>query len=142
MLSLRGKTEAVVEWLRGWDGLEGALRLFAVSNTDGDATMQPSSTQSVLAEFIDGRCEYEYLFDLGMVLPWSAGADAVNSDAAALMESFQDWVNAQGRAGSYPDWPGAEINSLGSVYGAPTVQVSQDQRRARYAFQARITFIE
>lgn len=142
MLSLEGKTEAVMEWLRGWDGLRGCLKLCAVQNRDGEAVMQPSSAQSVLAEFIGGRKQYEYVFDLGMVLPWSGGADEVNAEAVSLMEGWADWVGAQGAKGSFPEWPGAEIDSVEAVYGLPSVQVSQDQRRARYAFQARIVFKE
>lgn len=142
MLSLQGKTKAVMEWLQGWDGLKGCMKLGALRNVDGDASMQPSSVQQVLAEFIDGRKEYEYVFDLGLVLPWSGGSDDVNAEAMALCEGFIDWVNAQGAAGLSPDWPGAEIEGVEGVYAYPSVQVTQDQRRARYAFQARITFIE
>lgn len=142
MLTLKGKTDAVMDWLRGWDGLEGCLKLCASVNADGDASMQPSSVQQVLTEFIDGRCEYEYVFDLGLMLPWSGGADDTNAEALSLCEGFIDWVNAQGREGSYPEWPGSTINSVGSVYAYPSVQVIQDQRRAKYSFQARITFIE
>lgn len=142
MLTLKGKTDAVMDWLRGWDGLEGCLKLCASVNADGDASMQPSSVQQVLTEFIDGRCEYEYVFDLGLMLPWSGGADDTNAEALSLCEGFIDWVNTQGREGSFPEWPGSTINSVGSVYAYPSVQVIQDQRRAKYSFQARITFIE
>ena len=142
MLNLKGKTEAVMDWLRGWGGLEGCLKLCAISNSDGDASMQPSSVQQVLAEFIDGRCEYEYVFDLGLMLPWSGGADGTNAEAVELCEDFIDWVNAQSGERNLPRWPGATINSLQSVYAYPSVQVTQDQRRAKYSFQARITFIE
>lgn len=142
MVKLEGKAEAVMRWLRGWDGLDGRMKLAAVENRSGDAGFLPGYALATLAEYIDGRCRYEYVFDVSAVLPWSSGADGSNAEAVGLMESFIDWVNGQGERGSFPDWPGAEIHEVGSVYAAPTVQVTQDQRRAKYMFQARIVFTE
>lgn len=137
-----GKTEAVVEWAKGWPDLNGYIKLNAITSESGDASIDTVYNESKVQEFIDGRALREYTFALVMMADWSDGFDATNAEANRLSESWIDWVDSQ-YPDNVPDWPGAMFQSIESVYNVPSLAaVYQDESLAKYMFQAKITYIE
>lgn len=137
-----GKTEAVVEWAKGWPDLNGYIKLNAVTSEAGDASINTVYNDAKVQDYIDGRALREYTFALVMMADWSDGFDATNAEANRLNESWIDWVGSQ-FPDNVPDWPGASFQSIESVYNVPSLAaVYQDESLAKYMFQAKITYIE
>lgn len=141
-MKIAGKTEAVVEWAKGWPDLNGYIKLNAITSESGDASIDTVYNESKVQEFIDGRALREYTFALVMMADWSDGFDATNAEANRLSESWIDWVDSQ-FPDNVPDWPGASFQAIESVYNVPSLAaVYQDESLAKYMFQAKITYIE
>lgn len=137
-----GKTEAVLEWAKGWPDIGGYLKLNAISSESGDASLDTVYNDAKVQDYIDGRALREYTFALVMMADWSDGFDATNAEANRLSESWIDWVDSQ-FPDNVPEWPGAMFHSIESVYNVPSLAaVYQDESLAKYMFQAKITYIE
>lgn len=137
-----GKTEAVVDWAKGWPDLGGYLKLNAISSEAGDASLDTVYNDAKVQDYIDGRALREYTFALVMMADWSDGFDATNAEANRLNESWIDWVDSQ-FPDNVPEWPGAIFQSIESIYNVPSLAaVYQDESLAKYMFQAKITYIE
>lgn len=137
-----GKTEAVLEWAKGWPDIGGYLKLNAISSESGDASLDTVYNDAKVQDYIDGRALREYTFALVMMADWSDGFDATNAEANRLNESWIDWVDSQ-FPDNVPEWPGAIFQSIESVYNVPSLAaVYQDESLAKYMFQAKIAYIE
>lgn len=142
MADMAGKTEAVLEWAKGWPELDGYLKLNALITEDGEATMATTYTDSPIERYNDGTAKRRYSFFLKVVTAWSDGYDPVNVQAERLAALWLDWVNAQYPA-NVPDWPGANIQGIESPQSTPSLNaVYQDDGLAEYAIQAVVTYIE
>lgn len=141
-MKTEGKTEAVVEWAKGWPDLGGYLKLNSISSESGDASLDTVYNDAKMQDYIDGRALREYTFALVMMADWSDGFDATNAEANRLNESWIDWVDSQ-FPDNVPEWPGAIFQSIESIYNVPSLAaVYQDESLAKYMFQAKITYIE
>lgn len=140
-MKIEGKTKAAVEWAKGWEDLDGFLKLNAILNEEDDAAFTTIYSDSQGEPFIDGTARREYTFGLRLVLPWSDGHDLINAEAEQLMEKWIDWVDSQ-YPENIPNWEGAEIEDIYSLYDVPDVIVYQEDSLATYNFQARIVYVE
>ena len=118
MADMAGKTDAVMEWAKGWPELDGYLKLNALIAEDGEATLATSYTDSPIEEYNDGTAKRRYSFFLKVVTAWSDGYDPVNADAERLASSWLDWVNSQ-YPGNVPIWHGASIIGIESQCRVP-----------------------
>lgn len=139
-MRIEGKTDAVLEWAKTWEHLDGFLKLNAILTDDDDASLSTVFSDSKGEPFIDGSARHEYTFMLKLVLPWSDGHDPINAEAELLMEQWRDWVDEQYPA-NVPDWD-CEIEDIRALYDVPAVTVYQEESLAEYNFQARIIYVE
>lgn len=136
------KVEAALEWAKGWPNLDGYLKLNALITDEGEAAMNVVSQEHVTYPYIDGTAVKRFVLQLRIVVPWSDGYDAVNSEAANLAADWQDWVSKQYRLGNVPDWD-AEIISIEPQWNVPALNaINQDEGLAEYIIQAIITYEE
>lgn len=143
MAKIEGKTKAALEWAKGWDKLDGYLKLNALITEDGDATFNTSYNDVSVAEYNDGTAKRQYTFQLRVIAPWSDGYDPVNIQAEQLAASWLDWVAEQYKLGNLPEWEGADIISIRPAQNAPALNaVFQEDSLAEYMIQAVITYIE
>lgn len=140
-MKMEGKAEAALKWAKTWPELDEFLKMNAILTEDGDASLTTVYGDAKGMPFIDGTARHQFTFGLRMMLPWSDGYDPTNAQAERLIERWRDWVDEQFPA-NIPDWPGAEIDAIESLYDVPAVTVYQDDSLAEYNFQARITYIE
>lgn len=140
-MNREGKTDAALAWARKWPDLDEFLKLNAIQESDGDATLNTVYSDSKGEPFIDGTARHQYTFMLKMMLPWSDGHDPINSEAERLMERWCDWVDEQ-YPDNVPDFGDAEIEGIRALYDVPAVTVYQEDSLAEYNFQARITYTE
>lgn len=143
-MGMHGKTEAVVEWLKTYPGLDGYLKLNATELTAGERTVNTVYNDAKVREFIDGTVERQFTFALVMVCDWSSGFDTVNAEAEAWGEMWLDWCDAQFKAGNVPDFGDkCTIRAIESLQNIPSLAATyQEEQLARYMFQARITYWE
>lgn len=136
------KTKAVFEWAKGWDGLDGYLKLNAIISQDGEASIDPGASDEVIETYIDGTKDRAYTFDLRIVVPWSSGTNEVNMEAQELASDWYDWVERQYPA-NVPDWPGAEITGIVPDFNIPSLNaVYQNDGLAEYVIEATIYYTE
>lgn len=140
-MRMEGKTGAALEWAKTWTELDGFLKLNAITNEDGDASMTTVFSDSKGEPFIDGTARREYTFGLRLMLPWSEGHDPINAEAEKLMEQWRDWVDQQYEKDNVPEWD-CDIEDIRALYDVPAVTVYQDESLAEYNFLARITYTE
>lgn len=140
-MRMEGKTKAALEWAKTWPDLDGFLKLNAIKNDDGDASMTTVFGDSKGEPFIDGTARHEFTFGLKLMLDWSDGFDPTNAEAETLVEQWRDWVDAQYEENNVPEWD-CEIEDIRALYDVPAVTVYQEESLAEYNFQARITYVE
>lgn len=137
-----GKTQALIEWAKGWPDLGGYLKLNAINADSGDASLATDFTDYAITEYIDGSAEREFVFMLKMMCDWSAGFDSVNAEAMRLNESWMDWV-AEQYPENVPDFGEAEVTGIEPLYSTPALNaVYQEDQLAEYVFQAKIYYTE
>lgn len=143
-MGMKGKTKAVVEWLKTYPDLGGYLKLNATELNAGERTINTVYNDSKVKEFINGTVERQYTFALVMVCGWSSGFDAVNEEAEEWGEDWLDWCDAQFKAGNVPDFgEKCTIRAIESLQNIPSLAATyQEEQLARYMFQARITYWE
>lgn len=143
-MGMKGKTKAVVEWLKTYPDLGGYLKLNATELNAGERTVNTVYNDSKVKEFINGTVERQYTFALVMVCDWSSGFDAVNEEAEEWGEEWLDWCDAQFKAGNVPDFgEKCTIRAIESLQNIPSLAATyQEEQLARYMFQARITYWE
>lgn len=144
MLSLKEKTNKVIEWAKGWDGFNGYLKLNALIASDGEATIVTDATDNVLTEYINGDAIRQYYFNLRMVMPWSSGFDQTNQDSMAVAVQLYDWVEEQNATGNYPDWgDDALITEIANTQSQPQVNfIYEEDGLAEYLIACRIEYEE
>lgn len=143
MANIEGKTDAALEWAKGWSHLDGYLKLNALINEDGDATLTTTYDDAVIQKYIDGTAVRQFTFQLRVITSWSDGYDSTNIEAMKLATSWLDWVNEQYEIGNIPDFGDAEITSIEADQNTPALnKVDQDESLAEYLIQAVITYIE
>lgn len=137
----QGKVDAALAWAKTWPRLDDFLKLNAISANDDEAALTTVYGDSKGEPFIDGTARHVMTFGLRMVLPWSDGYDPTNAEAERLIEEWQDWVDEQFPQ-NIPDFDGAEIEGIRSLYDVPAITVYQEDSQAEYNFQAAITYTE
>lgn len=140
-MKMEGKVEAALAWAKTWPELDDFLKLNAILTEESDAALTTVYGDSKGEPFIDGTARHQFTFGLRMMLPWSDGHDPTNTKAEELIVKWRDWVDEQYPI-NVPDWPGADIEDIRSLYDVPAVTVYQDESVAEYNFQARITYTE
>lgn len=142
-MRMQGKTDAALEWAKGWKELDGFLKLNALINREGEATFSTAYNDRAVIEYNDGTAKREYTFQLRMIAPWSDGYDSINIEAERLATEWYDWVAEQYDLGNLPDWGEADIESIEPMHNAPALNaVFQEDSTAEYVIQAIITYIE
>lgn len=137
---ISGKSEAVYDWLAGYDG---ELKLSALPMEPGEKGVQVDQTEYIEQRFISGKCRRRYLITLQYVADWSGENDVINRESMRYGEEWLDWVSRQWRDGNVPDFPQATINGIEPVYNTPEIAaVYQTDALARYQFAAEINYIE
>lgn len=143
-MKVSGKTDAVVRWLKTYDGIGKYLKLNAVDMKADERAVNVVYNDAKVREFIDGTVERKYTFALVMVADWSDGFDTANAEAMAFGEEWLDWVARQFGEGNVPDLgEGCTIRAIEPLQNVPALAAAyQDVQLARYQFQAAITYWE
>lgn len=137
------KAAAFLEWAKGWEPLEGYLKLNALTIAPGEASTSPEASERVIRSYIDGTADRVYRAQMRIVLRWSDGYDDVNAEADALANSWAAWVNSQYQLGNVPAWEGAEITDIRTAENMAALNVAmQDDSTAIYLFTAEIYYTE
>lgn len=143
MLILKGKTDAVREWAKQWDGFNGYLKLNALIAKEDERTIITEPSDVVIERYIDGTAKRMYGFNLRMVLPWSDGYDSTNRDSLAVAVQLYDWAVEQNANRNYPDWDGALITSLEPTQSMPSVNfIYEEEGLAEYLIPFVINYEE
>lgn len=138
----KNKAQKLLEWAKGWPDFDGYLKLNAIVNEDGDASLNVVVNDRIVVEFIDGTAIREYTFQLKLITPWSAGYDSVNIDAEKLVASLHDWVDEQ-FPNNVPEWEGADIMAIETVNNTPSLDFVREQDElAEWSVLAVITYKE
>lgn len=137
------KIDALVEWAKGWPGLEGYIKLNAINAQAGDSAINTDFNDVALVEYINGTAQREMTLQMRVMAEWSGGFDSTNADALKFATSWRDWVADQYRLGNVPKWESAEIEAIEPLYNIAALNaVYQDEGLAEYLFAARIVYTE
>lgn len=139
---ITNKADKLIEWAKGWDGFGGYLKLNALVNEEGDASMNVVANERVVVQYIDGSAIREYTAQFKLVTSWSAERDPINAEAERYLCGLVDWVNDQ-FPDNLPDWPGATITDIHTQNNAPSLDfVHEQDELAEYSINVIITYQE
>lgn len=139
---IKDKAEKLLEWAKEWPEFDGYLKLNALVNKDGDASLNIVVNDRIVTEYIDGSAIREYTFQFKVITPWSDGFDPINLQSEKLVASLHDWIDEQ-YPKNKPDWEGANITAINTLNNAPSLDfVREDDELAEWSIEAIITYEE
>lgn len=139
---IKGKAEKLLEWAKKWPSFNGYLKLNALVNKDGDASLNIVANDKIIERFIDGTAKREFTAQFKMVLPWSDGYDPTNVNSETIAASLLDWIDAQ-YPSNIPDWENCNIYEIITQGNAPSLDlVNEQDELAEFSVQALIRYEE
>lgn len=139
---ITNKADKLIEWARQWEGFDGYLKMNALVNADGDASLNVIANERVIMQYIDGSAIREYTAQFKVVTPWSGENDPTNSDAERFLCGLVEWLNKQ-FPDNLPDWPGATITELHTQDNVPSLDfVHEQDELAEFSIILIITYQE
>ncbi len=141
---MNNKDKAVYDWLLQNQELQ-RLPLFCFLQDElYAAAVVPVPDTAYTVEHLDGSRVGKYTFVLKLQVPLSQTHDQLNLAAMAAMRGWQDWIEQQQRARSYPDFGprccGYELVNLANM--PQIAATAADGSRAVLSFPAAITYME
>lgn len=139
---IKGKADALVEWLKGWEGFDDYLKLNALVTKEGDASVNIVVNDAEVEKYIDGTAIRDFTFQIKSVQPWSDGYDQTNVDAVEGLSALLDWLDDQ-LPDNKPNWEGADITELILLNNAPSLDyVHETDELAEYSITAKLRYKE
>lgn len=139
---IKHKAEKLLEWARQWEGFNDYLKLNALVNAEGDASLNVIANDRVVTQFIDGSAIREFTAQFKLVTAWSDGYDNTNVEAQNYLSGLIDWLNDQ-YPENVPSWPDAAITKIETQDNAPSLDfVHEQDELAEYSVQVIITYEE
>lgn len=101
-------------------------------------------SDKVRKKYIRIGAEKEYAFTILLTEPYSADGDDINLRAMNFAQAFMDWLDAQDKAGNYPEFPeNCKIKKMENLQNMPNLSgVDTQAWVARYMLQGRIIYFE
>lgn len=139
---IKGKADALLEWLKGWSGFDGLLKLNALVTQDGDASLNIVVNDALVQLYVDGTAIRDFTFQIKSIQPWSDGYDQTNIDAVENLSDLLDWLDDQFPENK-PNWEGADIMEMILLNNAPSLDyVHETDELAEYSITAKIRYEE
>lgn len=139
---IQGKAQKLIDWAKGWEGFNDYLKLNALVNKEGDASLNIVANDRIIIEYIDGVCKREFTVQFKMVLPWSDGYDPVNIESEETASSLLDWLDKQW-PDNVPEWDNCNIYEIVTTSNAPQLDFVREQDElAEYSVQIIIRYEE
>lgn len=141
---IKHKAEKLLEWAREWSGFDGYLKLNALVNKEGDASLNVVANDREIARYIDGTAIREFTVQFKLVTSWSDGFDPVNVEAQEYLSTLIDWLNEQYYVGNFPAWgDSVSINEMYTRQNTASLDfVNEQDELAEYSVQFVITYEE
>lgn len=140
--NIKGKAEKLLEWAREWPDFNGYLKLNALVNKEGEASLNVVANDKIIQRFIDGTAQREFTAQFKLILPWSDGYDPTNVNSEQFASSLLDWIDEQ-YPDNIPDWENCKIYEITTINNAPSLDfVHEQDDLAEYSVQALIRYSE
>lgn len=132
------KYEKIYEWLQEYSGLQGFLYFNTSELNDGSASMNSTTGDRRIKEYIDGSYEAALDFGVSFVKMYDTEQSDLNIEAMGIGESFINWIEENADKLSFGD--NFIIDEVVSLNNSPMVSCDIQNALAKYQFTARVTY--
>ena len=117
---------------------DGAFRVDALSDSPIEYAIEVGIFDPIVEQYIDGSSDRRYQFNFGSRESYSM--DRLQNIAnSTFYEDFAEWVEAQNKAGNFPELPPGmhpeQLTALSSGY-----MFDENMRDARYQIQLELSY--
>lgn len=117
---------------------DGAFRVDALSDSPIEYAIEVGIFDPIVEQYIDGSSDRRYQFNFGSRESYSM--DRLQNIAnSTFYEDFAEWVEAQNKAGNFPELPSGmhpeQLTALSSGY-----MFDENMRDARYQIQLELIY--
>lgn len=101
-------------------------------------------SDKVRKKYIRVGAEKEYGFSIIITKCYSTDIDSLNLEAMNFAQEFMDWIEAQGKAKNYPEFPeNCQIKKMEVLQNMPNLAgINAEEGLARYMVQCRLIYFE
>lgn len=119
---------------------DGVFRVDALESEPIEYVIETEMTNPILTSYVDGSSLRQYQFSFGSREYYSLDR-AQNIDNSTFYEQFCDWVEAQNKAGIFPELPkGCEPQQLNVI--TPGYLFDASMETARYQVQLQLIYFK
>ena len=125
--------------------LAGDLLRFNFSPESPDSVaLVTNYSDRQIRKYVRVGAEKEYSFTIIITKQYSTDADDLNLEAMNFAQAFMDWIDAQGQAKKYPEFPeNCQIKRMEVLQNMPNLAgINAEESMARYMIQCRIVYFE
>ena len=117
---------------------DGAFRVDALSDSPIEYAIEVGIFDPIVEQYIDGSSDRRYQFNFGSRESYSM--DRLQNIAnSTFYEDFAEWVEAQNKAGNFPELPpGMHPEQLTAL--SPGYMFDENMRDARYQIQLELIY--
>lgn len=136
------KEQAIKDYINKYPQLYSWLYFNVVLESPGNTSLLTDS-DNILAEYIDGSKEREYLFSVAMVKNYDAGTSDINMLAMQETQNFIAWVQNNNSEKILPDFgEKCMVDDVEVITEVPTLAVDTEKNMARYLISMRVPYTE
>lgn len=117
---------------------DGCLRVDYLGEKPVEYAIEVLTCDPILKQYVDGSSKRQYLFAFGSREYYSQER-LQNIQNSAFYEKLADWVEAQNKAGNFPELPDG-TEALGIYVVSPGYLYDNSMQNARYQIQLRLEY--
>ena len=114
------------------------------SETPGTIAFVTEYSDRIVKKYLRQGAVKAYGFAILITKEFSAGTDDLNLLAMNMAQEFNDWISAQDKAKSYPDFGSkCQVRKIEPLQNMPNLaEVDIEHATAKYMLQCKVTYYE
>lgn len=137
------KNTAMLEYLRQYPGLQSFLFFNSMVDQIGNTAVQTVSGETWEKKYVRGHGIKQWDFAVVKIAQADTGTSDINADETQAVQDFMDWIEAQNKAGNFPDFSPGNVLSISNLQNMPNFAgIDNNEGTAKYMFQCRVRYYE
>lgn len=137
------KNTAMLEYLRQYPGLQSFLFFNSMVDQIGNTAVQTVSGETWEKKYVRGHGIKQWDFAVVKIAQADTGTSDINADETQAVQDFMDWIEAQNKAGNFPDFSPGKVLSISNLQNMPNFAgIDNNEGTAKYMFQCRVRYYE
>lgn len=137
------KNTAMLEYLRQYPGLQSFLFFNSMVDQIGNTAVQTVYGETWEKKYVRGHGIKQWDFAVVKIAQADTGTSDINADETQAVQDFMDWIEAQNKAGNFPDFSPGKVLSISNLQNMPNFAgIDNNEGTAKYIFQCRVRYYE